>query len=225
MDSFLQIYEQSEPEQYHKCVLLLWCCCFWRSRVGVSEFEQRNDNDKPKQVAETIRVGPPKKSWDLSKNVIAFEKVSGCHKGLWMDEGQRRSDGNLEREIIPHLLWWNLSLSVKIKQNAQTRSNTQYNRRQDDSNQLKMNETLICCMNTANLTTSKSSDNVVLTFPFNYFPICIKDWITLNFDSDKVTGRTFAHNIERTFPECSLLAWLSFNTSMHIKLNSEPLMW
>lgn len=27
----------------------------------VSEFEQKNDNDKPKQVAETSKVGPPKK--------------------------------------------------------------------------------------------------------------------------------------------------------------------
>lgn len=26
----------------------------------VSEFEQKNDNDKPKQVAETTKVGPPK---------------------------------------------------------------------------------------------------------------------------------------------------------------------
>ncbi len=61
--------------------------------------------------------------------MIAFEKVSACHKELWMDEGQRRSDGNLEREIIPDLK----SFSERQKQTKKT----QYNRRQDDSNQFK----------------------------------------------------------------------------------------
>ncbi len=144
------------------------CCCFWRSRVGVSEFERRNDNDKPKQVAETIRVGPPKKSWDLSKNMIAFEKVSACHKELWMDEGQRRSDGNLEREIIPDLLGWNLSLSVKNKQKIHSIT-------EDKMIQINSTEWKVDLLHEHNVklskpTTSKSSDNVALTVPLNYCP-------------------------------------------------------
>lgn len=112
------------------CRAVAMCFCSRRSLVGVRKFEQKNDNDKPKQVAETIKVGPSKNLETYRKPWLHLKRSRAVTRNFeWM------RDAGVQIAILPWKLYRIcsaeifLSLTIKHKHKAQTRLNAQQNRR------------------------------------------------------------------------------------------------